>query len=607
MHPDYRELLERRFRVPLPQAGADKRMSLHDAVANFAQPGQTLHMASTHTRPYGLAHELMRQHWGKDSKLTISNISMGETWIGMFAGKFMKKTITTFAGDIWPYPSPNPVVNKVWLSGEVEIEHWSILSMTQRLMAGALRLPFITTNSLVGSSMAEDNELAGAFRTMDDPFGSEEKVGLLKALRPDVTFIHVTACDVSGNAIITTPMGEGPLGAFAATGPVIVSTDHLVSTEYLRRHNSSVKLPAHLVSAVVHVPLGGHPRGQTNVGCEDLDQYADDYNFQYLVRKAGRAGEQAFQEFFDHWILSCKDQEEFLQKLGSDRIRRLRGKANGSMWLEETLDAAAGGVGENDQPGQMSTDEKVYVGSEMMIVAAARKQAELAKKLELRNVLAGVGAANLSAWLALAKLRDEGYEFETMAEMGYFGYEPRPGDPYIFNFKNTPTCLQTNDILSILGIYVNNDRNLGSLGAAQVSRYGDVNSTCIPGKLHLLGSGGGNDVASGSAAVVVTAYLGKEKFKESCDYVTSPGKNVRMVVTDRCVFEKEPGKEELVLTGYFVGGAQGYGSEEEAVADIKSQVGWPLKVADELEAIAPPTKEELYILRMYDPHRQFLR
>ena len=581
-------------------------MSLKDAVAKFVTPGKLVHMASTHTRPYGLAYELIRQHWGKKSGLTISNISMGETWIAFFAGGFMKKTVTTFAGDIWPYPAPNKIVNKAWLSGEVEIEHWSILSMTQRLLAGALRLPFITSHSIVGSSMADDNEHAGLFKTIDDPFGSGEKVGLLAALRPDVTFIHVTACDKAGNAIISNPGGEGPLPVFAAKDAVIVSTDHIVSTEYLRRHNHLVKIPANLVSAVVELPLGGHPRGQTNVGCEDLGQYADDYNFQYLSRLACK-NEKDFQEFVDHWILSCKTHEEFLEKLGSDRIRRLRGKASPGMWFEETLASAAGALGENDQPGELSTDVSAYVGAEAMIAVAARKQAEIAKKLGLRNVLAGVGAANLSAWIALAKLREEGYEFETMAEMGYYGYEPRPGDPYIFNFKNTPTCISTSDVMSILGFFVNNDLNLGSLGAAQVSRHGDVNSTCIPGKLHLLGSGGGNDVASGSKAVVVTAYLGKEKFLEKCDYVTSPGRNVRMVVTDRCVFEKEEGKSELVLTGWYDGGAQGYKSEAEAVADIKSQVGWELKVAGKLEAIAPPTKEELYLLRMYDPHRQFLR
>lgn len=607
MHPDYRELVERRFRTALPEAREDKRASLHDAIARFVRTGQSIHMTSTHTRPYGLAHELIRQHWGKPSELVISNISMGETWIAMFAGGFVRRVVTTFAGDLWPYPAPNPVVNRAWLSGRVEIEHWSILSLTLRLLAGALGLPFAATRSLVGSTMAEEHERAGLFRTIDDPFGSSGTVGLVPALRPDVTFVHVPACDVSGNAILTPPLGEGPLAAFAARSAVIVSTDRIVSTEYLRRHSALVRIPADLVSAVVELPLGGHPRGQTNVGCEDLDAYADDYAFQYEVRQASRGGEEKLREFLDHWILSCRDQEDFLRKLGGDRVRKLRGKAAGSAWLEELVASANGEIGDNGEPGGLSTDTSAYVGTEIMIVAAARKQAEIALRMGLRNVLAGIGAANLSAWLAHAKLREEGYGFETMAEMGYYGYEPRPGDPYTFNFKNTPTCIQTTDILSILGMYVSHGQNLGSLGAAQVSRYGAINSTCIPGKLHLLGSGGGNDVASSAAAVVVTTQLARGRFLESCDYVTSPGTHVRAVVTDRCVFEKDEGRAELVLTGYFRGGTSGFADAGQAVAHVRSQIPWDLRVADTLEAIDPPTRDELYLLRLFDPHRQFLR
>jgi acyl CoA:acetate/3-ketoacid CoA transferase beta subunit len=277
------------------------------------------------------------------------------------------------------------------------------------------------------------------------------------------------------------------------------------------------------------------------------------------------------------------------------------------MWYEETLAASVGEKGENDNTGEMSHSTSRFLASEMMLIAAARKQRNLAKELGMRNILAGIGASNLSAWLALHKLRDEGYQIEIMAEVGYFGYEPRPGDPYIFNFKNTPTCLQTTDILTILGLFVPNGMNLGSLGAAQVDRFGNVNTTCIPGKYHLLGSGGGNDVATNSKAVVVTAYLGKDKFKEKVDYVTSPGINVRIVVTDRGVFEKKRGIHELMLTGYYTGGPTGYSSAEEAVAEIRGLVGWDLDVCEELETIDPPTKEELFILRLYDPYRQFLK
>lgn len=75
-----------------------------------------------------------------------------------------------------------------------------------------------------------------------------------------------------------------------------------------------------------------------------------------------------------------------------------------------------------------------------------------------------------------------------MAEVGYFGYEPRPGDPYIFNFKNTPTCLATTDVLTVLGLLVGGGGCLGSVGAAQIDPKGNINTTRITDKLLLSGA-----------------------------------------------------------------------------------------------------------------------
>lgn len=608
MHPDYAEILARRFSVPLPESGPDKRLALGEAIARFVRPGMRLHLGSTHNRPCGLVHELMRRYWGKAPGFEVSCINLGETLVGLYVGRMLSRGITTYVGDIWPYPSPNPVFSRMWKRGEAPIEHWGILSMTQRLLAGAMGLPFVPSRSVGGSTMAGDNAAAGTYAEIDDPFGSGERVGLVRALNPHVTFLHVPACDVAGNAIITPPAGEGALGVFAATEGTILSTEKIVSTDYLRRHSHLVKVPAHKVLAVVELPFGGHPRGQTNVGIPEMPRYADDYAFLNAVRLAAREGEQALEQWFREWVLEVADQQAFLEKLGRERALRIRGKAQGEAWIEEIAGAAAGDVGENGRGGELPEESEPLVPSEQMIVAAARKMTALAVELGAKHLLAGVGAANLAAWLAREWLADRGCAVEVMAEVGYFGYAPRPSDPYIFNFKNTPTCIATTDILSVLGMLVPDGENLGSLGAAQVDRFGNVNSTAIPQKRHFLGSGGGNDVASGAKAVVVTAYLGREKFPERVDYVTSPGRNVRLVVTDRGVFAKQPGESaELVLTAWYRGGPFGYAGEREAVADIRANVGWDLRVADVLEPIDPPEKEELYVLRLFDPWRQFLR
>lgn len=76
--------------------------------------------------------------------------------------------LTSFAGNGYPSPGPNPIVQKAYLSGEVEFENWTMRTIPQRLLAGAMGWGFIPTKSILGSSMEEENK--ESFMVMDDPF-----------------------------------------------------------------------------------------------------------------------------------------------------------------------------------------------------------------------------------------------------------------------------------------------------------------------------------------------------------------------------------------------------------------------------------------------------
>ena len=91
------------------------------------------------------------------------------------------------------------------------------------------------------------------------------------------------------------------------------------------------------------------------------------------------------------------------------------------------------------------------------------------------------------------------------------------------------------------------------------------------------------------------------RFVDRIPYVTSPGRVVSTVASERGLFRKEDG--ELVLAGYV---PQEGMDEEAAVREIKALVGWELRVAPDLARLEPPTAEELRLLRVYDPKRQFL-
>jgi acyl CoA:acetate/3-ketoacid CoA transferase beta subunit len=162
-----------------------------------------------------------------------------------------------------------------------------------------------------------------------------------------------------------------------------------------------------------------------------------------------------------------------------------------------------------------------------------------------------------------------------------------------------------NDASVVLGTLVGGpgSTTLACLGGAQVDRFGNLNSTLIPGGPFLVGSGGGNDVASVCAEAVVVALLAPERTPPECGYVTSPGRAVRALVTDLGTFEKAGDDRELVLTAV----PAGPGTLDERIEAARRACGWDLAVADAVHELAPPTPAEIARLRSWDPRGWFLR
>ena len=172
--------------------------------------------------------------------------------------------------------------------------------------------------------------------------------------------------------------------------------------------------------------------------------------------------------------------------------------------------------------------------------------------LDADAVLAGAGVANLSAWLGVQLARAEGSDVQLTAEIGLWGYDATPADPFVLNHRNFPTATMLTDAAMVLGTLVGGagTTTIGCLGGAQIDRFGNVNSTRIDPRPFLVGSGGGNDVASTATENVVVATLTPQRTPADCSYVTSPGRAVRALVTDLGVLEKlgDLASSELVLT-----------------------------------------------------------
>ncbi|MDI7251804.1 MAG: CoA-transferase, partial [Actinomycetota bacterium] len=500
------------------ETSENKVMDLHRAVGELVRPGMHLHLGHAYMRPNAALYEICRRFWRKDPGFTVSSLGFIANMVLLVHGGLARKLITTFCGDSYPFPGPNRVYQEAYREGWLEIENWTVLTLPQRLMAGAMGVEWMPTHSLLGSSMEEEN--AGDFRVVEMPDGS--RVGMVRALRPDLTLIHAWAADRAGNVLLTPPYAENVFAAFAAREGVLATVEQVVPTSFLRRYSHFVKVPGYLVRAVCPAPMGVHPSGASNQGIKEFDAYAEDEEFMLRLREACRS-EETLEEWVREWLLGVESHEHYLAKLGHERIWYLKGRAAGDSWVSELADRVTS-----------IPDTEEYTPVEMMVVEAARLLRRRVREAGYRTILAGIGASNLAAWKAWYDLRKEGVPVELMAEVGFYGYTPRPADPFIFNFRNIPTCVMLTDILTVLGSMVGaaSSRAIGALGAGQVDRFGNINSTKIPElKLFLVGSGGACDVALGAGEVLVTVAQDRLRTPERVSYVTAPGERVKTVVT----------------------------------------------------------------------------
>lgn len=591
MRSEFLEIINRRLQIPLDE-GPDKVCSLEEAIRRHVRSGMTLYCSTAHARPGALLRELIRQYWGTRPEFTVASVGIGSPWTALIYGGLARKVITTFLGEGYPMPAPNRLIQQAYRDGAVEIQNWSMLTFPLRLLAGAMGVPFLPTKSLLGSSMEEENR--GDFFAMEDPFGHEGRVGCVRALVPDLALIHAWAADRAGNVLVPLPQNENVYGALAARKGALVSVEKIVPTDFIRRHADLVKLPGSYVQAVVEAPMGAHPGGMYGMGVPELEGYAEDLPFILETREAFRSPEGA-DPWIGEWILECNTHEAYLRKVGHERICYLKGRADADAWVSE-LEMLSGSL----------SPDPVYNGLEMAIIAASRTLAERVRAEGYNTFLAGIGASNLAAWLAAYQLKSEGVDVDLMAEAGLVGYLPRPADPYVFSFRNFPSCKLLTDILHVMGIFMGGRHNrcIGSLAAGQVDKHGNINSTVIPGHTYLTGSGGANDVCSSASEVLVTLTQSRHRFVEKVPYITGPGGRVRTVVSDLGVYEKSDEHGELVLSGLLpdYGGA----GKEERVQRAKAACGWELRVASHLQEMDPPTAEELRLLRLFDPRRYFL-
>ncbi len=247
----------------------------------------------------------------------------------------------------------------------------------------------------------------------------------------------------------------------------------------------------------------------------------------------------------------------------------------------------------------MSSGANRYTTDEMMTVAAAR---------ELRDgvlCFVGIGLPSEAANLARAT---HAPNCNLVYESGTIGAKPEVLPHSIGDGELAEHADSVVPIPEIFSYWLQTGRiDVGFLGAAQIDRFANINTTVIGDygspKVRLPGAGGAPEIAASAKEVILMLRHSRRAFVEELAFVTSvgylDGSDARsklrylgagptVVITDLGILRPDPQTKELTLTQLHPGA-----TAEEA----REATGWELRVADEVGETDPPDEKELHTLR----------
>ena len=236
---------------------------------------------------------------------------------------------------------------------------------------------------------------------------------------------------------------------------------------------------------------------------------------------------------------------------------------------------------------------------EVQTVVAARRLAHT------KTVFIGVGRPSTAAILARMVHNPS---LVLIYESGTIGAKPCHIPLSIGDGELSETADAVVSVPEMFNYWIGAGRvDLAFLGAAQVDRFANLNSTVIGNydgpRTRLPGAGGAPEIAASCGEVVIVVGHSRRTLVERLDFVTTvghgdgPGSRERLglrgkgptaVVTDLGVLEPDPGTAALTLTQLHEG---------VSVEQAREATGWELAVADELRVTDPPSETELAALR----------
>ncbi len=240
-----------------------------------------------------------------------------------------------------------------------------------------------------------------------------------------------------------------------------------------------------------------------------------------------------------------------------------------------------------------------YTAGEMMTIAAARALGN--------DDICFVGIGRPSEAANLARLT-HAPGITLIYESGTIGTKPDTLPLSIGDGELCETAVTTVSVPEMFRYWLQGGRiSVGFLGAAQLDRFGNINTTVIGDydnpRVRLPGGGGAPEIATSCGEVFIIMPQTPRGFVDTIDFRTSLGhgtggddrasygvmtKGPTRIFSDLAILEPEPGTNEFVVTSIH----KGIGRDQ-----IVENTGWDIRFAERVEETPAPGPDELAILR----------
>lgn len=306
---------------------SDKVITLEEAVKRFIHDGCHISFGgfTVSRQPMACAYEIIRQGI---KNLHVYMHSGGQS-LDILIGAECVRAAEIAYGANGRFAPTCVRFRKAVERGELPVEDYTNYQMTLRFQAGAMGVPYLPVKSGMGTDIEKLWGFDAEKRRKDprlpnkklivqnNPFaeGEQEPVILVPAINPDVTVIHVQQVDYQGTVRIA-GLTFADVEQARAARYVIVTCEELVEPGLLRAEPDRNQIPFFAVDAVAHVPYGAYP-----TACYRFY----DYDAQHLnLYRTTALDDKKFSDYLEEYVFSVENHEEYLKKIGSVVLERIR-------------------------------------------------------------------------------------------------------------------------------------------------------------------------------------------------------------------------------------------------------------------------------------------